>query len=174
MLIIVAFLAATTDGNFSGGITNASVEQTAALLAQLQGEKAPAEVDRATQGVVITVSADEAQPKAELIEKIFTELAAHNVVLQVAVDGTKRFKLDARLVAAYQDGEPAGLKIFGIAPASAYARRGLQNGDVITSIDGAALAADDAVVLGARVHGHALFKITVLRRGQPLTLDPAM
>ncbi len=49
----------------------------------------------------------------------------------------------ARIVPAFEDGKSVGFKLFNIAPGSLYAKVGLQDGDIITKINGYELNSPD-------------------------------
>ena len=56
--------------------------------------------------------------------------------IDAALGHTEQLATQARLVPAFVDGKPVGFKIFAIRKGSLYERIGLENGDVVTEIDG--------------------------------------
>ena len=53
-----------------------------------------------------------------------------------AINNLNDLAMQARLVPAFKDGQPEGFKLFSIRPDSLYSKIGIQNGDVITRING--------------------------------------
>lgn len=53
-----------------------------------------------------------------------------------AINNLNDLAMQARLVPAFKDGAPEGFKLFSIRPDSLYSKIGIQNGDVITRING--------------------------------------
>ncbi len=53
-----------------------------------------------------------------------------------AINNLNDIAMQARLVPAFKDGAPEGFKLFSIRPDSLYSKIGIQNGDVITRING--------------------------------------
>ncbi len=53
-----------------------------------------------------------------------------------AINNLNDIAMQARLVPAFKDGNPEGFKLFSIRPDSLYSKIGIQNGDVITRING--------------------------------------
>jgi type II secretory pathway component PulC len=84
--------------------------------------------------------------------------------------------LRARPVAA-ANGQPGGLKLSSVRPNSAPARIGLQNGDIITSINGNDLGGNDydrLLEMYTKLKSARALSVQVNRGGKPLTLDYAI
>jgi len=81
----------------------------------------------------------------------------------------------ARVVPAFEGGKPIGFKLFSIKPGSLYSKIGLQNGDVISKINGYELNSPEK---GLEVYGKLkdsqAVTVEVKRRGKPMTLDYAI
>jgi general secretion pathway protein C len=77
-----------------------------------------------------------------------------------------------RVVPALRDGQPAGLRLFGIRPGGPLTRIGLESGDLLTAVNGLPLTSPDAA-LGAytalRTAAHV--SLSIERGGRPITLD---
>jgi len=70
---------------------------------------------------------------------------------------------------------PAGTRIDVVAPGTVFAKAGLRNGDVITSVDGQPLTSiDDAAELYIRAGSARTAKVQLLRAGKPMTLRLAI
>jgi hypothetical protein len=73
---------------------------------------------------------------------------------------------------APRDGRPNGLKLYAVRPDGLYAAVGLQNGDTLAAVNGQPL--DDpaqAAALGTRLRSVTSLQLSVIRRGQQLTID---
>lgn len=65
-------------------------------------------------------------------------------------------------------GEPVGFKLFSIRPESIYAELGLQNGDLIQSINDFELSTPDrALEAYSRLRSARIFAVRLIRDGQP-------
>ncbi len=70
---------------------------------------------------------------------------------------------------------PAGARIDVVAPGTVFAKAGLRNGDVITSVDGQPLTSiDDAAELYIRAGSAKAANVQLLRAGKPMTLRLAI
>lgn len=70
---------------------------------------------------------------------------------------------------------PAGARIDVVAPGTVFAKAGLRNGDVITSVDGLPLKSiDDAADLYIRAGSARTANVQLLRAGKPMTLRLAI
>jgi general secretion pathway protein C len=77
-----------------------------------------------------------------------------------------------RVVPALRDGQPAGLRLFGIRPGGPLTRIGLENGDLLTAVNGLPLTSPDAALAAytsLRTATHV--SLSVERGGRPVTLD---
>lgn len=77
----------------------------------------------------------------------------------------------ARIVPSFKDGKAQGFKVFSMRPNSLLAQIGLQNGDVVKTINGRELSSpDQALETYAALRSAKKFELAVERRGAPLTL----
>lgn len=77
-----------------------------------------------------------------------------------------------RMVPATKDGVVSGIKIFGIRPGSVFARLGLQNGDLIKTINGLDISTPDkALDAYTRLRSSSALLLELERRGKNLTLN---
>jgi hypothetical protein len=73
---------------------------------------------------------------------------------------------------APRDGRPNGFKLYAIRPDSVYSVIGLQNGDTLSAINGQTLDNPaKAFELYAKLRTASSLQLSVIRRGQPMTLD---
>ncbi|ACY15140.1 type II secretion system protein GspC [Haliangium ochraceum] len=78
----------------------------------------------------------------------------------------------ARIVPSVKNGEANGFKLYAIRPSSVYAKLGMRNGDTVTSVNGFDLSSPDkALEVYTKVRSASNLSVTVLRRGQPTTLN---
>lgn len=77
---------------------------------------------------------------------------------------------DARIVPAFQNGRSIGFKLFAIRPGSDFALAGLQNGDVVTRINGIELSSPERALEAYQRANDGLIVVDFLRRGQRGTL----
>lgn len=78
----------------------------------------------------------------------------------------------ARIVPAFEGGEAVGFKLFSIRPGSLYSKIGIQNGDVISSINGYPInSPDKALELYQKLKDAKEINVDLKRRGKPVTLD---
>lgn len=81
----------------------------------------------------------------------------------------------ARFAPAFEGGKTTGFKIFGIRPNSLFQKLGMQNGDVIESINGYELSSPDkALELYQKLKDAGNVTIDVKRRGKKTTIDYAV
>ncbi|HEY0194681.1 MAG TPA: hypothetical protein VGC42_26395 [Kofleriaceae bacterium] len=75
-----------------------------------------------------------------------------------------------RLVPAMRDGQPVGIKVFGVRPGTIPYLLKLQNGDQIEAINGASLTSANAMLaLYASLDQLNVAEVTISRRGKPIT-----
>ncbi len=96
-----------------------------------------------------------------------------------AVDGAlnnlSELATQARIVPAFEGGKPVGFKLFSIKPGSLYSKIGLQNGDVISRINGFEMSSPEkGLEVYQKLKDAANVTVDVKRRGKPMTLDYAI
>jgi general secretion pathway protein C len=78
----------------------------------------------------------------------------------------------ARVTPSIKNGQPNGIKLYAIRPASVYAKLGLSNGDTIHSINGNELdSLDKGLEVYQKVKDATSLQVSVTRRGKPMTLN---
>jgi general secretion pathway protein C len=78
----------------------------------------------------------------------------------------------ARIVPAFEGGEAVGFKLFSIRPGSLYSKIGIQNGDVISRINGYELnSPDKALEVYQKLKDAKEITVDLKRRGKPTTLN---
>lgn len=78
----------------------------------------------------------------------------------------------ARIVPAFEGGEAVGFKLFSIRPNSLYSKIGIQNGDVITRINGYEInSPDKALEVYQKLKDSKSINVDLKRRGKPMTLE---
>ncbi len=78
----------------------------------------------------------------------------------------------ARVIPHEQDGRVQGVKLYGIRRNSVLGRLGVQNGDMLRTINGYDMSSpDSALEAYARLRSADNLSVAVVRRGQPMTLD---
>ena len=78
----------------------------------------------------------------------------------------------ARIVPEVRDGKPAGFRLYSIRPNSPFAKIGLQNGDVISSINGLGLTSPDkALEAYTKLRSANHLSVGVERRGQKVNKE---
>lgn len=77
-----------------------------------------------------------------------------------------------RIVPTLRDGQLIGFKVYAIKPNGRFAAAGLENGDLMTAIDGQSVTTDAGTRAFADnvIDGKADCTLTVTRRGQTVTL----
>ena len=91
---------------------------------------------------------------------LFDKLLADNNPLAVS----------ARFVPSMKDGQPNGLKIYAIRPGSVFARLGLNNGDLIKTVNGLDVSTPDrALEAYTRLKTTSELSLALERRGENIT-----
>ncbi len=110
---------------------------------------------------------------SELSEQIQRTGDNEYTIAQEALDGTmsnlNEIATQARIVPAFEDGEAQGFKLFSIRPGSVYAEIGIQNGDVVRSINGFEINSPDrALEVYQRLRDSQRVEVEIVRRGQTI------
>ena len=90
------------------------------------------------------------------------------------VDDLHALAQDARVVPKFENGRVVGMKLFSIKPDSLYAQVGLQNGDIVTRVNGIALTPDHAMKAYETVRESRVVVVDFLRRGERGTLTHSL
>lgn len=92
--------------------------------------------------------------------------------IQAALDNMDKVTSSARIVPSYENGNPAGFKIFRIKADSFYNKLGLRNGDVIRKINGFDInSTEKAMQMFTILRTEKSLQIELARRGQNMTMD---
>lgn len=89
-----------------------------------------------------------------------------------ALNNLAELSTQARIVPAFEGGKTVGFKLFSIRPGSLYSKIGLQNGDVITRINGYEMSSPEkGLEIYTKLKDSKQVTVDVKRRGKPTTLD---
>lgn len=116
------------------------------------------------------------QPDPELTKGIHkisdTHFRLDAGVIDRMLDNTTQLATGARLIPSMKDGKPDGFKLFAIRPGSPYALLGMQNGDILKTINGYSLdSPDKALEAYAKLRSAPHYTVVLERRGAPLTIE---
>lgn len=89
-----------------------------------------------------------------------------------ALNNLSELATQARVVPAFEGGKPVGFKLFSIKPGSLYSKIGLQNGDVVSRINGYEMSSPEkGLEVYQKLKDSANVTVDIKRRGKPMTLD---
>jgi general secretion pathway protein C len=89
-----------------------------------------------------------------------------------ALNNLAELSTQARIVPAFEGGKTVGFKLFSIRPGSLYSKIGLQNGDVITRINGYEMSSPEkGLEIYTKLKDSKSVTVDMKRRGKPMTLD---
>ena len=89
-----------------------------------------------------------------------------------ALNNLAELSTQARIVPAFEGGKTVGFKLFSIRPGSLYSKIGLQNGDVITRINGYEMSSPEkGLEIYTKLKDTKQVTVDLKRRGKPQTLD---
>lgn len=89
-----------------------------------------------------------------------------------ALGDLSKLATQARIVPAFEGGEAVGFKLFSIRPGSLYSKVGIQNGDVISRINGYEInSPDKALEIYQKLKNAKEIAVDLKRRGKPLSLQ---
>jgi general secretion pathway protein C len=92
-----------------------------------------------------------------------------------ALNNLAELSTQARIVPAFEGGKTVGFKLFSIRPGSLYSKIGLQNGDVITRINGYEMSSPEkGLEIYTKLKDSKTVTVDLKRRGKPQTLDYAI
>ena len=125
----------------------------------------PAE-DRSSGGV----SADDLDSNITKVSD--TKYTINRELLDKVLANQGQLMRSARVVPHEQNGEVVGVKLYGIRRKSLFGQLGLQNGDLLRTINGHNMGSpDSALEAYARLRSADFLSVAVTRRGQPVTLE---
>lgn len=89
-----------------------------------------------------------------------------------ALNNLSELATQARVVPAFEGGKPVGFKLFSIKPGSLYSKIGLQNGDVISRINGYEMSSPEkGLEVYQKLKDSSNVTVDIKRRGKAMTLD---
>lgn len=116
------------------------------------------------------------QPDLELAKGIHkiseTHFRLDAGVIDKLLSNTSHLATGARIIPAMKEGKATGFKLYGIRPGGAYALLGMQNGDILKTINGYSLdSPDKALEAYAQIRSAPHYTVAIERRGTPLTIE---
>ncbi len=101
-----------------------------------------------------------------------TQLDIDGAFLDKQLSDMNQIMQDARVVPSYQNGKSNGFKLFSIKPNSLYSKIGLQNGDVISKINGYEMTSPDkALEIYAKLKDAGSIQVDLKRRGRDMNMN---
>jgi general secretion pathway protein C len=124
-----------------------------------------------------TAAAAPSDPFAAELEKGIKKTGEHNYEVQRAtvdslLGNMGALAKGARIVPETRDGKPAGFRLFSIRPDGPFAKIGLQNGDVVSAINGLEMNSPDQALLAyTKLKTANHLSVAIERNGQKITKD---
>lgn len=101
-----------------------------------------------------------------------TEFEIERSAIDQIMDNQLELTKNVRLVPESKDGKVVGIRLFGIRPGSLPALLGLENGDLLQSINGFSMASPESALSAyAQLPRASLLDVRLERRGAPLSLS---
>jgi general secretion pathway protein C len=92
--------------------------------------------------------------------------------LEVMLGGPGSMSRSARIVPEQRDGKLSGFRLYSIRPEGPFAKLGLQNGDLLVSVNGLPIMTPErALEIYARLKNADHIALAIERDGQPITLE---
>ena len=116
-------------------------------------------------------------PLTAELDKGIKKLGEHNYEVQrgtvdALLGNMGALAKGARIVPETKDGKPAGFRLFSIRPDGPFAKIGLQNGDVISAINGMEMTSpDNALAVYTKLKAASHLSVGVERNGQKITKE---
>ena len=118
-----------------------------------------------------------ADPLTAELDKGIKKLGEHNYEVQrgtvdALLGNMGALAKGARIVPETKDGKPAGFRLFSIRPDGPFAKIGLQNGDVVSAINGLEMNSPDQALLAyTKLKTANHLSVAIERNGQKITKD---
>jgi general secretion pathway protein C len=174
-----------TSGAFSigGKVREATITDISAVRVdfEVQGRKEYLELfdkgPAATPAPVAAVSAPPSDPLMAELDKGLKKTGEHTFEVQrSAVDSLlgnmSVLSRSARIVPEIKDGRAAGFRLFSVRPDGPFAKIGLQNGDVISAINGLDMSSPDkALEVYTKLKSASHLSVGLERNGQKITKE---
>jgi general secretion pathway protein C len=128
-------------------------------------------------GAPASPAAAPSDPFAAELEKGIKPLGEHKYEVQRAtvdslLGNMGALAKGARIVPETRDGRPAGFRLFSIKPDGPFAKIGLQNGDVVSAINGLEMNSPDQALLAyTKLKTANHLSVAIERNGQKITKD---
>ena len=116
-------------------------------------------------------------PLTAELDKGIKKLGEHNYEVQrgtvdALLGNMGALAKGARIVPETKDGKPAGFRLFSIRPDGPFAKIGLQNGDVVSAINGLEMNSPDQALLAyTKLKTANHLSVAIERNGQKITKD---
>lgn len=134
-------------------------------------EEGDADKPRAAPVASGTLSPSEGAPSEGVKMVSESEFLVDEREVESALSNLNQLLTQIRIVPNFQDGKPDGFKVFAIKPDSIFAKLGLQNGDVIRSVNGRDLSTPEkAFQVFQDLRSEKSLSVDVVRRGSPQNL----
>ena len=151
---------------FSGVPAVATARTAPAVVATSEPTGAPSTVDTGIPGI------DASELDANITANGDTSWTINRTLVDRLLANQAALMSAARVIPHEEDGRVVGVKIYGIRRSSLLGRLGVQNGDMLRTINGFDLTEPDSVLqayTSLRTADH--LSLSVVRRGSPVTLD---
>jgi general secretion pathway protein C len=101
-----------------------------------------------------------------------TSFAVQRGLVDKILENQAEIMRSARIVPHEQNGQVVGVKMYGIRRNSLLGQLGLQNGDLLRSINGYDMASpDSALEAYSRLRSASNLSVAITRRGKPMTVE---
>lgn len=149
-----------------GGAAVATARTPPAVVATAEPTAAPASVDTGIPGI------DAAELDANITANGDTSWTINRTLVDRLLANQAALMSAARVIPHEEDGRVVGVKIYGIRRSSLLGRLGVQNGDMLRTINGFDLTEPDSVLEAySSLRSADHLSLSVTRRGAPVTLD---
>lgn len=110
--------------------------------------------------------------EANITKRSDTSFAVQRGLVDKILENQAEIMRSARIVPHEQNGQVVGVKLYGIRRNSLLGQLGLQNGDLLRTINGYDMASpDSALEAYSRLRSASNLSVSVTRRGKPMTVE---
>jgi len=126
---------------------------------------------------VAAAAAKETDPFSQELDRGIKKLGEHNYELQrgtleSVLGNMALLSRSARIVPEMKDGKAAGFRLFAVRPEGPFAKIGMQNGDIISSINGLEITSPEkALEVYAKLKSASHLSLGMERNGQKVTKE---
>jgi general secretion pathway protein C len=147
--------------------TPSAAKPSAAPAAPAEPTPAPAVASTAASG-----SLGEAELDAAINKQSESSYTVQRDFVDKLLSNQAEIMRSARIVPHEENGQVVGVKLYGIRRNSLLGKLGMQNGDLLRTINGYDMASpDSALEAYAKLRSAANLSVAVTRRGQPMALE---